>query len=190
MIKRKWLQRYDDVPLAKHKFILQSWDTASKEGGANDWSVCTTWSIVNNRFYLLDVTRQRVSYTELRRLAAKLHRYSGSHQVLIEEAGIGYGLLDDLQSQGIPVRGVRPEGDKIVRLALQSPKFEAGLVYLPRQASWLADFEAELLSFPGGRNDDQVDSTTQALANYESPFANANITRVMQSIMSGMSREY
>jgi phage terminase large subunit-like protein len=35
---------------------------------------------------------------------------------------------------------------------------------LPRDASFLAELEAELLVFPQGRNDDQVDSITQALA--------------------------
>ena len=29
---------------------------------------------------------------------------------------------------------------------------------LPKEAPWLADFEAELLAFPSGRYDDQVDA--------------------------------
>jgi hypothetical protein len=32
-----------------------------------------------------------------------------------------------------------------------------GKVYLPRNAPWLAEFESELLSFPAGVHDDQVD---------------------------------
>jgi hypothetical protein len=35
---------------------------------------------------------------------------------------------------------------------------EAGLVLLPKEAPWLADLEAELLAFPSGRYDDQVDA--------------------------------
>ncbi len=31
-------------------------------------------------------------------------------------------------------------------------------MWLPKDASWLAEFEAELLGFPGTRYDDQVDS--------------------------------
>jgi hypothetical protein len=34
---------------------------------------------------------------------------------------------------------------------------------LPRHATWLADYVAELTGFPGTKFDDQVDSTTQAL---------------------------
>ena len=37
-------------------------------------------------------------------------------------------------------------------------RFEAARVLLPVEAPWLADFESELLSFPSGRYDDQVDA--------------------------------
>ena len=43
-------------------------------------------------------------------------------------------------------------------------KFEAGLVYFPKHAPWLAEFADELFSFPGSRHDDQVDFISQALA--------------------------
>jgi hypothetical protein len=58
---------------------------------------------------------------------------------------------------------VRPDGDKVSRMAVVSAKFEAGQVFLPERASWLADFEAELFAFPGSKNDDQCDSVSQAL---------------------------
>jgi hypothetical protein len=45
----------------------------------------------------------------------------------------------------------------------QSARFEAGQVYLSEQAPWLATFLHELLAFPKGRYDDQVDSVSQFL---------------------------
>ena len=45
-----------------------------------------------------------------------------------------------------------------------SPTIENGFVFLPEEAPWLAEYLAELLAFPAGRHDDQVDSTSQALA--------------------------
>ena len=33
-----------------------------------------------------------------------------------------------------------------------------GKVWLPRRAAWLSDFETELLRFPVGKYDDQVDT--------------------------------
>jgi len=50
-------------------------------------------------------------------------------------------------------------------MSVASAKFEAGQVFLPEQASWLADLESELFAFPGGKHDDQCDSISQALLN-------------------------
>jgi len=43
-------------------------------------------------------------------------------------------------------------------MSRQQGRFEAGRILLPQEALWLADFENELLAFPGGRYDDQVDA--------------------------------
>ena len=40
---------------------------------------------------------------------------------------------------------------------------ENGFVLLPEAAHWLADYLHELVTFPKGSHDDQVDSTAQAL---------------------------
>ena len=48
-------------------------------------------------------------------------------------------------------------------MAIQSAKFEAGQVFLPKEAPWLSAFEPELFAFPGSKHDDQVDSVSQAL---------------------------
>ena len=45
----------------------------------------------------------------------------------------------------------------------QTAKIEAGQVFLPKDAPWLGDFLDELLAFPNGRHDDQVDSVSQFL---------------------------
>ena len=50
-----------------------------------------------------------------------------------------------------------------MRMEAQTPRFEAGHVLLPKEAPWLADLLDELLAFPRGRHDDQVDSVSQFL---------------------------
>jgi len=38
------------------------------------------------------------------------------------------------------------------------------MVFLPKDAPWLLEYVTELTSFPKAKYDDQVDSTSQALA--------------------------
>lgn len=55
------------------------------------------------------------------------------------------------------------ERDKITRLEGASAMIECGQVILPGASPWLGDYRNELLAFPHGRHDDQVDSTSQFL---------------------------
>jgi predicted phage terminase large subunit-like protein len=84
-------------------------------------------------------------------------------RLLIEDTAAGTGLIQDLGRHGCHVIAVKPERDKIARMAIQTGKFEAGQVVLPTRASWLPAFEAELFAFPGSKHDDQIDSVSQAL---------------------------
>lgn len=87
--------------------------------------------------------------------------------MLIEDAGPGMNLLQDLRCSPAPGTlrpiGVRPDGGKLERMAAQTAKIEAGHVHLFENAPWLPEFLSELLAFPNGRHDDQVDSVSQFL---------------------------
>ena len=41
--------------------------------------------------------------------------------------------------------------------------FEAGEVFIPQNAPWVGEYVEEMKAFPSGKNDDQVDGTSQAL---------------------------
>ena len=58
---------------------------------------------------------------------------------------------------------VKVDRDKVSRAYAVTPLCEAGRVYLPKDAPWLADFIDEHCNFPAARFDDTVDTTTQAL---------------------------
>jgi predicted phage terminase large subunit-like protein len=145
---------------------LQSWDTANKSGELNDFSVCTTWGVIDKQFYLLDVLRKRLNFADLKReVFRQAERYSPDG-ILVEDKASGTQLIQDLQDDGrLHVRPYSPPtgADKIMRLHAQTDLFENGRVFLPKHAFWLPEYIAELTGFPGTRHDDQVDSTTQAL---------------------------
>jgi len=167
LIKRDWFQFYDVLPQPPHPRIVQSWDTATMTGDTNDYSVCTTWEMIKADYYLVDVFRARLEYPSLRRRVASLAAEHRAQTILIENAGPGMALLQDLRHD--PPRGMphpvgrKPDGSKADRMVAQSARIEAGHVYLPREASWLDTFMLELLAFPNGRHDDQVDSVSQFL---------------------------
>ncbi len=166
MIKRTWLRYYDTAPERTYRAkVFQSWDTAAKAGAQNDWSVCTTWMVLDKHYYLLDVTRGRYEYPQLRNVALALAERFKPTAVLIEDASTGIALAQELrQGACFNVKPIPVERDKIGRLYVQQDKFEAGRVLFPKGASFLPELEAELLMFPQGKTDDQVDSISQALA--------------------------
>ena len=103
-------------------------------------------------------------YPELRKRFLTLQNRYGAKLVIVEDAGTGKSLLQDIRSQGMTwFKGLKPTQDKITRLAQQSAKIEAGMVFLPNQAPWLETFEKELIAFPNGKHDDQIDSLSQFL---------------------------
>ena len=167
MVKRHWVKRYSELPPASERlFTLQSWDTASNGGPDNDWSVCTTWIVSRKKlWYLVDVWRQRVDYPALKASVQTLAKKWTARRVLVEDAGAGTSLVQELRGRVSGIIAVKPNGDKVSRMAVASAKFEAGQVLLPERASWLPDLEAELFVFPGSRHDDQCDSISQALLN-------------------------
>ena len=123
---------------------------------------------MNRDYYLIDVFRARLEYPDLRRAVANLAGRHNAGTVLIEDAGLGMLLVQDLRNDTPSTMprpiGRKPEGGKVERMAAQSACIEAGQVHLPDGASWLDDFLIELLAFPQGRHDDQVDSVAQFLA--------------------------
>ena len=165
MVKRAWIKRYRNLPPREERpYVVQSWDTASKGGPENDFSVCTTWQVTHaTQWYLIDVYRKRVDYPELKAAVHALAKEHKAHLVLVEDAAAGAALVQELRPTVSGIVDIRPERDKISRMAVASAKFAAGQVFLPERAPWLRDFEDELFAFPGGRHDDQCDSVSQAL---------------------------
>jgi len=167
MVRTKWLRHYEPRELTtSFEDIVQSWDTANKASELSDYSVCTTWGVDDERYYLLDVYRERLNYPDLRRKAIELAHLHKPYTILVEDRASGTQLIQDLEAErlsGVTPYLPPPGNDKVMRLHAQTALFENGQVLLPHHADWLADYVAELTSFPGSRHDDQVDSTTQAL---------------------------
>jgi len=167
MIKWEWFKFYGPHEIPEFSKIAISWDTAMKSTELSDYSVGTVWGVSGSSYYLLDLIRIRADYPVLKRTV--IEQYGQWHRscdpvLLIEDAGSGTSLMQDLRAEGIPTIPIRPDREKVIRMDAQTAKIESGAVYLPIQARWLEDLRTEMLAFPHGVHDDQVDSIAQALA--------------------------
>lgn len=163
VIRREWLRYYEEVPGPIARTIV-SWDTASTLNETSDWSVGVVFAQVGLHFYVLDVVRGRFEAPDLRRQIIDLHEAWAADATLIEDTELGRAIAQDLARTGdLRALTLRPEHDKEARLLAQAARFEAGQVHLPNDAPWLGPYIDELLAFPSGRHDDQVDATSQAL---------------------------
>jgi predicted phage terminase large subunit-like protein len=167
LFKRSWLNRYEEpLSLELYEGIFQSWDTAYEVGDTNDYSVCTTWGHIKGEFHLLDVFRKRLEFPDLQHAVLSMQRKWQALAVVLEGIGSGASLYQNIvrENDAPWLKTVRPATSKENRASQQTIKFEQARVCLPRKADWLRDFEEELLSFPNGKHDDQVDSVVQYLA--------------------------
>ena len=162
-------QFYENPPPFKNgdRYVM-SWDTAMKDGELNDWSVCTVWQVYQDKYYyLVDVIRKKMLYPDLLKTVYAAARKYPIVELLFEDAGSGTILYQEVsQKYKLPideVRCIKPEGNKATRAAAITNLIEEGRVFLPRQAEWLDQFRNELLQFPNGRHDDQVDSMVNFL---------------------------
>lgn len=165
MLRLEWFGTYGEVPdRARFTKVVQSWDTGMTAQPTSDYSVCTTWGFEReeHKWYLLDVFRKRLDFPDLRRAVLDLHKHYRADKLIMEEAGSGYAIYQDLRSKGEPWPiMIKPVASKEERFNGCLGEVEAGHFLLPREAPWLADFRHELRAFPQGKYDDQADSFSQ-----------------------------
>ena len=160
MIKAAWLGRYNTVPDRKNfQRVVLSCDPAGKAGIRNDYTAMTVIGLHQQAIYLLEVSRGHWTVIQMREQIIALAQRWRVDLVIIEDTSSGMGLIQLVTEQTrLDVVGRHPNADKVTRMSRQQGRFEAGRILLPNEALWLADFENELLAFPYGRYDDQVDA--------------------------------
>ena len=165
ILKWSWFKTYDKAPgRVDSDIVVQSWDPASSTGDNNDFSVCTTWLLRGKDCYLLDLQRLKLEFPELVKFATKSAYDWYPNLIIDENVGIGRAMYQQVRHKvGSVVRGFAPKSDKEGRMTGESPAIEAGYVHLPEEAEWLVDFRHEVINFPNGKHDDQVDSLSQFL---------------------------
>lgn len=145
-------------------FIVASADTATKTGERNSYSVFATWATDLRHYYLINVWRKRVLWTDLREAAIELWDYYRHSDVLIEDKSSGITLIQDLlETTDVPAWPVPAVQAGIMRFQSVLSLFRRGRVILPEDAPWLNEWVAEHIAYDRADHDDQVDTTSIAL---------------------------
>lgn len=163
----EWIRRWrpDTLP-ERFDEVIQSWDMTFKDTRGADFVVGQYWGRKGPDYYLLDQTRARMSFTATKdAVRAMCILYPATLGVLVEDKANGPAVMDDLKDEISGLVPVEPDGSKVARAYAVTPLWRAGNVFIPEDsaAPWVRDFVEELISFPAGAHDDQVDSMTQAL---------------------------
>lgn len=162
MLKRDWWKYYDVLPPMGSEII--SVDAAFKDEDDSDYVVVQVWGKNQANMYLIDQVRARMNFpASIQTIRNIVKKYPRASLKLVEDKANGSAIIQTLQGQIGGIVPVNPEGGKVARVNAVSAYIESGNVYLPRQAEWIHDFVEECASFPTGKNDDQVDSMSQAL---------------------------
>jgi predicted phage terminase large subunit-like protein len=178
IFQKDWFQYYTRLP-ERLDFVVDSWDCTFKDTDGSDFVAGQRWGVLGSKYYLFPFrVKARLSFVntcsnvktfglaELVPLGAEGTRPPPrAMAILIEDKANGPAVISALEKEIPGIVAVNPEGGKVARANACTPLYEARNVYHPDPsiAPWIEDHETSLLKFPKGKNDDDVDSETQAL---------------------------
>lgn len=178
IIKGKDFGRHKVLPKIRYRKIYV--DTAQKTKERNDFSVFECWGLgEDGKIYLLDLIRGKWEAPELERRAkafwAKhankdnypIEQWGQLREMKVEDKASGTGLIQSIKLQNqIPIKGIERNKDKYTRALDGLPYIEGGMVSVPEDAPFTADFIAECEAFTADdshQHDDQIDPMLDAI---------------------------
>lgn len=173
MFRREWFAKIVDAIPARVEARVRYWDKAATANDG-DYTVGVRMSRTEDGlYYIEDVVRGRWSSGERDKVIKQCAETDPPGTQIWIEQEPGSSGVDSVQAlirmlAGYSVHGDRVTGSKIVRAEPLAAQSEAGNVVLVR-GSWNAAFLDELLVFPNGAHDDQVDAAGGAFARLAAP---------------------
>ena len=120
--------------------------------------ICTATITKDSDIFVEDIIRDRIEAPNLIPILQSVYNKYQPSFIGIEKTGYQLAMVQLARREGLPVKELRADKDKVARAYPLSAKMEAGKIYFPRQKVWYANLERELLQFPASEHDDQVDA--------------------------------
>ena len=134
-------------------------DLAVSTKDTADYTVICTATITKDAdIFVEDIIRDRIEAPNLIPILQSVYNKYQPSFIGIEKTGYQLAMVQLARREGLPVKELRADKDKVARAYPLSAKMEAGKIYFPRQKVWYANLERELLQFPASEHDDQVDA--------------------------------
>lgn len=167
LFKRKYINIIDSIEgIARDGLPWISIDSAQSTKETADYSAISVGYSTEDGHYIHFAERGRWEYEDL---LAKTLGYAKKYKdptFVVENAANGIALIQYLRRARINCISYPANEDKMVRACRALPIFAEGRVFLvsrPGRNAWIEPYLNELMSFPHGRFDDQVDSLVQGV---------------------------
>ena len=139
-------------------------DLATSTKQTADFTVITSVAITpEGKILILDIDRRRLEAPDLLPLLQRKVEQFDLAYVGIERAGYQLAFIQMAKREGLVVKSLKADRDKVSRAYPLIARMEAGDIFFPKNSTWFADVQTELLRFPEAEHDDIVDSLAYAV---------------------------
>lgn len=147
------------VDSLEHCSIYAVMDPAVAANETSDYTVILVFAANSNKdIFILDLIRERFEGAEHIRLLRNINDKWRPLLIGVESVQYQRSIIQTGLREGLPIKELKADKDKVSRALPMQALLEAGKVYMKRDALWLHDFENELCQFPNSKHDDQVDA--------------------------------
>ena len=181
-----WWKLYErsSMQFSDFDYTLLSVDASFKQTETSDFVAITLWGLKGSDIYLWRLINKRMGFVHTCDTIKELMKeYPTLDNLVIEDKANGSAIIDTLHyiDNIPPIIPVNPLGGKFSRAQAVAPFISTGCVHIPidwteaekRNVDWTGQerdfaphdiFIQQHSRFPFAKNDDIVDSTTQAIA--------------------------
>lgn len=164
LVLRDWWRYYDPKEISTFATNVVSVDASFKGNDDNDFVAIEVWGKRDNDYFLRYCLNKHMNFPEtLQAIRTVRQLYPEALSVLVEDKANGSAVIQMLQKEMFCIP-IEPKGGKVARVNAVSPAIESGHVYLPNGEPWVSAFVDQFTAFPASKNDDMVDSASQALS--------------------------
>lgn len=168
LFRRGWIQYAERAPYGARVTLGVDLAISTKEG--SDYTAIVAMAKDEfGKLYVIDAVRDRVDFPSCLRLIRMMADKHRPDVIGIEQVQFQAAVIQTLlRETSLPVRGIRPDKDKVTRAQPLALRYEQALVYHCGLPSW---FEDELTSFPNAEHDDSVDALAYAYTSMSDTFS-------------------